>query len=136
MEDYEGPTVIRVPGRATRFQNPKAAERKNASQFSSLASPITGPMEGYAVVSVKSNIFDVPALTELEVSGPYYVTAKYIPVPTILDKLEASKLRLGKYNVEEIKGVLQLHGVHVPTGTRLKADYVKLAEDSGLVTEL
>jgi hypothetical protein len=128
--EYEGVEVISIPRTGKR----KAVTAKPKEKFVYLPKAYTGPLDGFNSVSkIPEGIFELPRVTSLESDNFAAVKAVYITNVDLRTYLIGSKLDAGKYNMDEIKAVLHLHGVTIPKGTTRKADYIALAKKSGVV---
>ena len=136
MEDYEGPVMIRL--KQTHPKKKKVDPSK--VQFSQLPKPITHPMDGFSKYTTSKSFFDIPRTTSVTIEDLDEVNATFIPEPEVTSTLKLSRLNLkgkGKgYTVDEIKAVLHLRGVYIPSGTRTKEHYIELAKASGAGSDL
>lgn len=137
MDEYTGPKVIRMARGKTSKLSQVQIKRKEDTQFSQLPDAITDPMEGFVTITPRVNgFFSIPDPTQAPVDEPYLITALYVPVPHVKETLRQARLDADKYTLDEIKSVLQLHGISVPRGVTRKAQYADLARSSGVVSNI
>jgi hypothetical protein len=133
MEDYKGPVNIRLKQTARRKPS-----KEPKDEFKSTSYSLTYPMDGFATYTYVGSLFDIPKTTSIAIDELEEVHATFIPEPEITTMLKLAKLNSDKkgYTVDEIKAVLYLRGITIPTGTSTKKQYVELAKSSGVVSKV
>lgn len=137
MEDYEGPSRVMMPIRHRAGLSAASQKKKEDTQFATLPSPITDAMDGFVTITPHDKgIYIIPPTTDILADEPYRAIAVYVAIPQVSEVLKKGMLDAGNYTMDEIKAVLKLHGVPIPSSVKRKADYVDLARTSGVVSNL